>query len=261
MTEGRRPESERTPGRLPGRPRQILLPVDFPVRRSFKNFIVSSANQSVVEHLRHLGSGETGCGRQIALWGRRGVGKTHLLQAVCQEAAAGGLRAAWVPLKRVLSGGVAVLEGMEDVPVVCIDDIDVIGRNSDWQFALFRLINRLRARDHILLTASRESPREMKFLMRDLSSRLLWGAVYAVEAMTDEELMLAMGRYAESRHYALTERATQYMLNNFPRDLTTLTEMLDRLGELSREENCKITVPLVKRLAAAESAGADAAVV
>lgn len=223
------------------------------------------AHRAVMERLRRLvgaderdkhfvleggDNGGDGCERQVALCGGRGVGKTHLLRAVCQAASVAGLRAAWVPVKRVLPEGGGLLDGLDSVPVVCLDDIDAIGRDSDWQLALFRLINNSRARGHVLLTASRVSPRDMDFLMRDVSSRLLWGVVYALEPMSDKELARTMACYARARNYVLTERATQYMVNNLPHDLTTLTALLDRLGNLSREGNREITVPLVKRLRA-----------
>ena len=227
---------------------QLLLPIDLPVLRTFGNFVVTPENRAVIEHLRHLTSGDTECNRQVVLWGRRGVGKTHLLQAVYHMVFDKGMRVAWVPMRKMLSQSGDMLSGLHQVPVVCIDDIDVIGLNSDWQFALFRLMNAVRDRDGVLLMASSLSPHDMSFLMRDVSSRLLGGTVYRLCPMSDEELVATMKQYAKTHDYALSEQVAQYLVNNFPRDLTTLTGMLDRMGNESRVQQRKMTVPLAKEL-------------
>src|ERR1700729_835522 len=65
-----------------------------------------------------------GAGRDpLWLWGSRGSGKTHLLQAVC---AAAGDGAAYFPLDRSLALPPDALTGFERSHVLCIDDVDGI---------------------------------------------------------------------------------------------------------------------------------------
>lgn len=230
--------------------RQLLLSIDLPVWRTFANFVVAPQNREIVEHLRRLPSSDADGDRQIVLWGPRGVGKTHLLQAVCHLFADSGARVAWVPLKQVLSQRNDLLDGLSEVPVVCVDDIDAIGMNSEWQFALFRLMNQMRDSKGALLMSSGLSPRNMGFLMRDVSSRLLGGTVYQVRSLSDDELVRVMSQYAQAHGYEVSEPVGRYIVSNFPRELTTLTELLDRLSQFALSQQRKITVPLLQRMAA-----------
>lgn len=237
------------------RGRQLSLPVNFPAHRTFDNYLPSAENEVAVRHLRSLGGETPEHARQVFLWGARGVGKTHLLQAVCHDAAMRGERAVWLPVEQAMAQGGDAVKGFETMPVVCLDGIDAIGIDSEWQFALFRLINGIRANRGLLLMSGSRAPQRMDFLMRDLSSRVLWGTVYHIRPLSDDDLGQAMRLYAQSRHISLSEQVTRYLIGSFPRDLKTMTGWIDRLCEVARADRRNITVPLIKELSETSASG------
>ena len=121
-------------------------------------------NQRVVEVLR---AGLTGNGPLgVWLFGPRGVGKTHLLQAACAAAGERGAVAAYLPLASLASGDAARLSGFGDLSVVCLDDADTIVGNGPWEHALFNLYRELEEHGGRLVVASDAAPSALAYTLR-----------------------------------------------------------------------------------------------
>ena len=75
--------------------------------------------------------------RVLWIWGRRGSGKTHLLQAACASVADRGGSAAY--LDPSAGAEPAWLDGCESLDLVCFDRLDAVSRDAAWNEALFRL--------------------------------------------------------------------------------------------------------------------------
>src|SRR4051812_34535022 len=122
---------------------QLPLGVRIPDRAVFESFLPAK-NLQAVEHARRVAEGDvTGV---TWICGPAGVGKSHLLQAVCARASAAGGRpaggtggrAGYFPLIELAPLGVGVLEGLAtSLDVVCIDDLDRVVGELDWEHALF----------------------------------------------------------------------------------------------------------------------------
>ena len=75
--------------------------------------------------------------RALWLWGRRGTGKSHLLQAACAAAGTQGRTATCLDLE---SGGApGLLEGCETLDLVCLDGLERVSQDAAWNAAIFRL--------------------------------------------------------------------------------------------------------------------------
>src|SRR3954471_9925386 len=75
----------------------------------------------------------------VWLHGAGGLGKTHLLQALCARAGERAESAAYLPLEEARSMGPEVLNGLGELSLVCLDDVEAVLGKSDWEHALFRL--------------------------------------------------------------------------------------------------------------------------
>jgi len=96
-----------------------------------------------------------------------GLGKTHLLQAACHHASQCQRSVAYLPLQELLDLAPAVLEGLEQMQLVCLDDVHAIAGNENWEQALFDLFNRLRDSGSTLLARGLELPDDTaQFLLR-----------------------------------------------------------------------------------------------
>lgn len=184
----------------------------------------------------------------VYLWGASGTGKSHLLQAACQAAAEAGNTVAYIPLCEVAGAGPEVLSGMEHQALVCIDDLQAVAGDADWEAALFHFYNRMRDTGHRLLVSATYSPLALPVALADLQSRLVWGPVFQLSTLDDVEKVQALRLRATSRGIVLPEDVAQFLLRRSPRDMGSLFALLDRLDRASLEQQRKLTIPFVKTL-------------
>jgi DnaA family protein len=164
--------------------KQLLLDIGLLDSISFENFY-SAGNQQAVSCLKNLtaDSGE----QFVYLWGGSGCGKTHLLQAACHLFANHGDTPVYVPLEQKEEFSPDVLQGLENLSLVAIDDVQAVAANGQWEEALFDLFNRVRERGSRLVVAGNASPAGLGLTLADLSSRLAWGLVYQVYPLKDND--------------------------------------------------------------------------
>jgi DnaA family protein len=85
-------------------------------------------------------------------------------------------------------------------------------------------------------------------LREDLVTRLAWGLVYQVHALTDENKAQALADHATSRGFRLAPEVSDFLLTRARRDLPTLLATLDALDRYSLETRRPVTVPLAREL-------------
>ena len=79
------------------------------------------------EALFHIQQMAKGLGeRFVYLWGREGVGRTHLLQGACHYANHFQRTALYLSFKDKTTDNPALLEGLERVDLICWDDLDAV---------------------------------------------------------------------------------------------------------------------------------------
>ena len=211
---------------------QLLLNIAPEWIPTLENF-VSGRNAELLSVLRNrlnVTEGE----RCLYLWGESGSGKSHLLQAVVQQATALGQSASYV------QG--AVSQARE---VVAVDDVESLEDAA--QIALFELYNRMREGCGLLLVSGSVAPAYLQ-LRDDLRTRLGWGLVYQVQGLSDEEKTEALESHAQARGLILPHEVMQYLLRHGRRDLPSLLVILDALDALCLRLKRRASVPLLKEV-------------
>jgi len=222
--------------------RQIPLPVQLRDEARFDNFLPQPPTQALVAALHKQASGD---GEAIIyLFGASGTGKSHLLQASCHLA---GSSAIYLPLADL--AGYApqeVLEGIEALELVCLDDLDQVLGEAQWEQALFHLCNRSREQGSRLLVAGNAAPRALPVELPDLRSRLSWGIVYQLPAPEDEEKAAILKFRAARRGLAVSTEVCRYIVARSRRDTETLLGLLDTVDNASLVEQRALSIPFVK---------------
>ncbi|MDI5985755.1 DnaA regulatory inactivator Hda [Halomonas sp. M4R5S39] len=225
-------------------PAQLPLGVGLRDDATFANFL-SGANASLVDHLVHQldNDGEP----FLYLWGKPGVGRSHLLQAACHAASDRDRRALYLPLEELGHFPPLMLEEVERLDLVAIDDLErVIGRKR-WEEALFHAFNRLRDAGKRLVIAAEAAPRQLPVRLPDLASRLTWGMTFQVQGLDDEQRLAALTLRARVRGMQLPDEVARYILHRGPRRLGELFEALEALDRASLSAQRKLTIPFVKQ--------------
>jgi DnaA-homolog protein len=184
----------------------------------------------------------------IYLWGGHGSGKTHLLQAVCHMVSNHMHRLAYFPLREVAALPPGILEGVEQLPVVIVDDIDVIAGRAEWETSLFHLYNNVQERGGRMIMSGCDNPVSIGILLPDLRSRLAAGLVLRLRDLNDQEKTVALRFQARRRGMEMPEDVAGYLLRRFPRDMTALFSLLDVLDHATLAAQRKLTIPFVKEV-------------
>ena len=209
----------------------------------FENFYAGQNREAV----RSVQSSAEGVGESLVyLAGQAGLGKTHLLQAACHQAARSQRATAYLPLGELLQLSPALFDGLEQMDLVCLDDVGVIAGRPDWESGLFNLFNRMRDKAATLLVAAGKRPAQAGFVLADLASRLGWGVTYVLKPLDDEAVLIALTRRAKGRGLELPEDTARFLLRRFPRNLPSLFALFDTLDTASFIEQRRLTIPFVK---------------
>jgi DnaA family protein len=212
------------------RPQQLALDIVQPLRPSFDNFVVGR-NAEVITSLRALVAG--GEERFAYLWGADGCGRSHLLQALSAHGPS-----------RFLDSASA--DEPFDSAVRCYLADDVHRYDDAAQRRLFVLLNEVRASHDAVLVAAGNAPPALLPLRDDVRTRLAWGLVYQLHALTDAEKADALRTHAASRGVQLADEVVSYLLTHMPRDMRTQVAVLDALDAYALAAQRTITIPLIR---------------
>ena len=221
---------------------QLALPLRLQDHAVFESFL-PVGNESLVAFLRE--TAETGAGPGGWIWGASATGKTHLLQAVCERA---GDRSQFLPLKELIDAGPGILDGLASRHFVCLDDVDCLSGDDDWEVGLFELVNALTDAGHVLICSAAAAPREAGFRLPDLVSRFSRLPSFHLTPLFDAERMAALQLRARHRGIDLPDDTASYLLTRSQRDMASLYALLDKLDAESLREQRKLTIPFVKKV-------------
>jgi DnaA family protein len=223
------------------KPDQLTLGVGLDDDAQFKNFFVSDVNQLLVSSLA-AGEEEP----FLYIWGNGSPGLSHLLQASCNKTAAEGRTAIYVPLADQSQFAPQILEGAESLSLVCIDDIENIAGDVEWEAALFTAFNAMLQTGTQLIVAGHMAAQQLTIQLLDLHSRLQSGLLFELFELNDADKLSALQLRARQRGFDLPDAVGEFILLRAERNLSALMQILDKLDHSSMQQQRKLTVPLVK---------------
>lgn len=213
--------------------RQLILDIRPDSPPAFENFL-AGPNAEAAAALREMSTpAEAFSGAHVIyLWGEKGVGKSHLLQAWSAVAKASYLAHGPLP-----SGGGQNMLAVDDVEVLALED----------QVRLFSLLNGAREEGGRIVAAGMDPPGRLA-LRPDLATRLAQGLVFRIHPLSDADKAQALAIRAQSRGMQLPEDVVRYLLLHCRRDLRHLLATVDALDTLSLSRKRAVSLPLLKEL-------------
>ena len=221
---------------------QLALPLRLDDHAVFASFL-PTGNEALVGLLANISSERVGNGCWI--WGPPWVGKTHLLQAVCDRA---GDCSVYVPMATHAGAGPSLIDGLASRELVCIDDFDRIAGDGAWEHAMFTLYNDIVAEGGQLVVSASMAPRECPIGLADLASRMSQLPIYSVQALADDDRAAALQLRASHRGLELPDETARYLLSRSRRDMASLYGLLDTLDREALRAQRRLTVPFVREV-------------
>ncbi len=112
--------------------RQLLLNVFLRDDAVFENFYPGS-NQAVLDYLKKPQE------KLIYLYSKPHAGLTHILQALCKISPS----CTYIPLEKISEFTPEILDGLANLELVIIDDIEKIAGYPEWEEQVFNLYNQI----------------------------------------------------------------------------------------------------------------------
>jgi DnaA family protein len=217
---------------------QLTLSIHLRDDATFKNYFIGQ-NEQVVHDLQKQKE------PYVFLFGANGTGKSHLLQAACHQVGKKGLPVVYLPLAE---DGLmpAMLDGLENMSLIALDDIQTVMGDDEWEYGLFNLYNRVREKGVNMLVSSTEPLASLNVKLADLKSRLSWGPIFQLGGLSDKEKQLALQLRAKNRGLNLADDVVIYLLKHSPRDMNSLFALFEKLDKASMVEKRKLTIPFIK---------------
>lgn len=221
---------------------QLALPLKLQDHAVFESFL-PTGNEALVAFLRDTVASINGPGGWIR--GAGSTGKTHLLQAVCECAQDD---AQFLPVADFVEAGPDILEGLSNRQFVCLDDVDAVSGDANWELKLFSLYNALVDAGGVLLCSAAAAPRDCGFELADLVSRFSRLPTFHLHPLDEAERIEALQLRARHRGLDLPTESASYLLTRSTRDMASLYALLDKLDAEAMIAKRRLTIPFVKEV-------------
>jgi DnaA family protein len=223
--------------------KQIALDIGLATAPAFSNFF-AGPNHAALSHLQLWSGSALRSPVPTYLWGEPGSGKTHLLKAAVGALQQQGARIGWLD-----ASVVEPADFNDSWSAVILDDCHLY--TAVQQHAAFNgLVNAVSSADgqpRGVLAAGDVPPADLK-LRDDFRSRLGWGHVYELHALSEPERRGVLRAQADARGIFLSDEVISFVLNRFSRDLSSLMQLLNQLDGYALQTQRAVTVPLLKAM-------------
>lgn len=188
-------------------------------------------NAELLESLqRWLEAPQAYPGNLFVVWGTEGVGKSFLTRCLLEKG--------FTPLPLDVQSPPAATTGW------LLDDAQNL--HTDGQQDLFRHLIRLAQTNERLFVTLDASPDMQRTLREDVRTRLGAGHIYRLTPLNEHQQRTLLAQRAAQRGWQLTEDVLDTLYQRAPRDLSSLTQLIERLDQLSLEQKRRITLPLLR---------------
>jgi DnaA family protein len=227
-------------------PLQFTLAVTLPEDETLDSFYAAGQTEAVSSVKRYL---QQPAGQPpLYLFGASGSGKSHLLYASCISAHQQGLTSQLLALQDYQQLSPRILDNLEQLDVVCLDNLQAISGELSWQIAVFDLYNRMIEQGKALIIVANQAPQQLGFSLADLVSRLHACQSLQLRLLTDEDKQKLLQQKAHQRGMELADEVARFLLNRYDRDIRSLVAILNQLDKASIVHQRKLTIPFIKSI-------------
>jgi DnaA family protein len=227
------------------KPKQLIFPFQINQKASFDSFFCSPDNQNLMTRLADIAISQDA--NEIIIHGEKGSGKSFLMQAICNELSSSEKQFAFIPMKKAFNMGVEIFQNLGSLDTVCIDDLQLILANQQWETALFNLINECQQSNcSLILSLGGTQPVEESIVLPDLLSRIKRMEFIALNAVQDELFNEAIVFVAQQLEIKIDNAELEFLLKHQTRIFSLLVENIITLDKQAASLKRKITIPLIK---------------
>ena len=228
-------------------PDQLSLNIKLDDSVSLDKFIQCDSNIDCLNFLRNTLK-EDSISNLFYIWGREGVGKSYIMQALNREFINLDKRTFHLSLndKRVSSH--EILQNLESLDVILIENIDSLPKDEEWETQIFSLINNALTSQIKIYLSSCKVSKELQISLKDLQSRLSYFTAIEIPEISNDEKLDALSQSSARKGIDLDTKTKEFIINNTSRGLSDLLQLLNDLDVYSLKKKKKVTPSLIRQL-------------
>lgn len=224
--------------------KQLPLQFEFQANQGFNAFY-SGNNKETISHLQQIFSSQE---QQVFIWGDTGTGKTHLLQAVCQESHSHDKTSFYFSFNSDPLPPTDILNGLDHFDIVCFDNVEKIAGNTQWEQAFFNFFNSHRDNNKQLLLSANCPPKYLTINLPDLKTRMGWGLTLKITPLSESQQIDALIYKANDLGFEIPENVGKFLMSHYARDLPSIWVLLDKINHATLAAKRKLTIPFLKQI-------------
>ncbi len=262
--------SRATHGR--GRERTPLRPIT--LRHELSDFVVGASNKLAYSTASAMTSGEKPPFNPLFIHGSCGVGKTHLLQGVCNAARrlrrdGRAIRWRYVTGEQFTNEYIAAVRKKtyeqfrsryRNLDLLAIDDVHFLAAKKATQDEFLHTFNAIESAGKRVVMASDAHPRMVGDLNEQLISRFVAGMVVRIESPDQATRLKILRRRAERMKLQCSPEVLEYIAMHVRGSVRELEGALIKLAALSAIQGGAVSLELATQAMADHLARTDSAV-
>lgn len=224
---------------------------------TFENFVVGPSNRFT--HAAALAVAENPAKNYnpLFIYGGVGLGKTHLMQAICHfvKKTKPQTAIAYMSSERFTNELINNIQhhSMENfrkkyrnIDILLLDDIHFIAGKESTQEEFFHTFNALYDAHKQIIISSDRSPKEINKLEERLASRFSWGLITDVQPPDLETRVAILKKKLENEKVKIPEDVILFLAESIKNNIRELEGALIRLAAYALLENKNIDLPLTR---------------
>lgn len=226
---------------------------------TFDTFVEGKSNEMAKAAAQQVANNAGDSYNPLLLYGGTGLGKTHLMQAVGNEALRQGSRArvVYIHSQQFVQEMVKAIrdQTIQDftqhyrtLNVLLIDDVQFFAGKLRSQDEFFDIFNALSEPGRQMVLTSDRYPRDIEGLEERLKSRFVWGLTVEVEPPELETRVAILMKKAEAEGFELDGEVAFFIAERIRSNVRELEGALRRVHANARFTGSRITTEQVRRV-------------
>jgi len=222
---------------------------------TFDNFVVGPSNRLAHASCIAVSQSPGNTYNPLFIYGNSGLGKTHLLHAVCHAMNPGSSNRAiaFLSCEEFVNGfiraiGQGNLIGFQDqfrtVEALVIDDVQFLRDREQSQEEFFHTFNALYNSGRQIILSADSSPSDIPALEERLISRFSWGLVARIDPPSHDTRVAIVKNKANLRGLEVSDEIAEYIARKVRANIRELEGALTTLHAMAITRNTEISLEL-----------------
>jgi len=224
---------------------------------TFDNFVVGPSNRLAHASCIAVSQSPGDTYNPLFLYGNSGLGKTHLLHAVCSESnhRTNGAVIAFLSCEEFVNRFIRAIEqgnlaGFQSrfrtVDMIVIDDVQFLREREQSQEEFFHTFNALYNNGKQIILSADSSPAEIPSLEERLISRFSWGLVAKIDPPSHDTRVAIVQKKAHLRGLNISDEIAEYIARKVHANIRELEGALTTIYAVATTTGKEITPELAK---------------